>query len=340
MNEPMNRSAPPLGPTSGTALVTGAAGFIGSHLVEALLRRGVAVRAFVRYTSHGGAGFLDELPAELREGLEIVHGDIRDSRAVREAVAGCTTVFHLAALIGIPYSYRAPRSYIEVNVGGTLNVLEAARDLDVGKTLVTSTSEVYGTAVYTPIDEKHPLQGQSPYAASKIGADFLAESYHRSFELPVVIVRPFNTFGPRQSTRAVIPTILTQALTSDRLRLGSLDPVRDLLFVEDTAAGFLALAEAGEANGSATQLATGVGVSIGEIVERARRLVGKELPVQEDSIRVRPQKSEVMKLLGCADRAKASTGWRPEVDLDQGLQRTLDWLRGNLHRYELGAYKV
>lgn len=336
----MSETFHPLGPSSGRALVTGAAGFIGSHLVEALLRRGVRVRAFVRYTSHGGAGFLADLAPELREGLEIVLGDIRDSRAVREAVNGCETIFHLAALIGIPYSYRAPRSYIEVNVGGTLNVLEAARDLEIGKTLVTSTSEVYGTAVYTPIDEQHPLQGQSPYAASKIGADFLAESYHRSFGLPVVIVRPFNTFGPRQSTRAVIPTILTQALTSDRLRLGSLDPVRDLLFVEDTAAGFLALAETGEATGQPTQLATGVGVSIGEIVERVRRLVGKELPVEQDDLRVRPEKSEVMRLLGNAERARVTTGWQPRVDLDQGLRRTLDWLRDNLHRYELGAYKI
>lgn len=326
--------------TASRVLVTGAAGFIGSHLTETLLSHGLQVRAFVRYTSHGGAGYLDDIAPDLRDGLEIVYGDIRDSRAVREAVSGCEIVFHLAALIGIPYSYRAPRSYVEVNVGGTLNVLEAARDLEVPRTLVTSTSEVYGTALYTPIDEKHPLQGQSPYSASKIGADHLAESYFRSFGLPVVIVRPFNTYGPRQSARAVIPTILSQALTSPSLRLGSLEPVRDLLFVRDTAAGFLALAANGEATGQATQLATGIGASIGDIVERVRRLVGKELPVEQDTHRVRPPRSEVMCLIGSAERARAQTGWRPQTDLDRGLELTLDWVQHNLHRFDIETYSV
>lgn len=326
-------------------LVTGAAGFIGSHLCEALLREGRAVRAFVRYTSHGGLGCLEDLPAALRDGLEVVYGDIRDPRSVREAVTGCDTVFHLAALIGIPYSYRAPRSYVDVNLGGTLAVLEAARDLDVAKTLVTSTSEVYGTAQYTPIDERHPLQGQSPYSASKIGADHLAESYHRAFDLPVAIVRPFNTYGPRQSARAVIPTILSQAAFSKdpdgpTLRLGRLDPVRDLVFVEDTAAGFLALARSDAAVGRATHLATGVGVSIGEIVERVRHLLGVELPVTLDAARVRPTGSEVLKLLGSAEQAREIAGWRPRVDLDTGLARTLEWVRRNPRRFDASHYRI
>lgn len=325
---------------TGRVLVTGAGGFIGSHLCEALLRAGHQVRAFVRYTSHGGSGWLRDVPAELAEGLEIFYGDIRDSRAVREAARDCQAIYHLAALIGIPYSYLAPRSYVEVNVEGTLNVLEAARDLEIPRTLVTSTSEVYGTAQYTPIDERHPLQGQSPYSASKIGADHLAESYYRSFELPVAIVRPFNTYGPRQSARAIIPTILSQALSGDSLRLGNLAPVRDLVYVEDTAAGFLALAQSDAALGVATNLATGVGVSIGELVERVRHLLGKELPVHGEAQRHRPDASEVYRLIGSAELAESRAGWRSQVDLDQGLERTLAWVADHLDAFDVQSYSV
>ncbi len=321
-------------------LVTGAGGFIGSHLCEALLTAGHQVRALVRYTSHGGSGWLAEVPPYLADGLEVFYGDIRDSRAVREAVSGCQTIFHLAALIGIPYSYRAPRSYVEVNIGGTLNVLEAARDLQVGRTLVTSTSEVYGSAQYTPIDERHPLQGQSPYSASKIGADHLAESYHRSFDLPVAIVRPFNTYGPRQSARAIIPTILSQALSGDSLHLGNLEPVRDLVFVEDTAAGFLALAAADDALGVATNLATGSGVSIAELVDKVRQLLGKELPVRGEARRRRPDSSEVFKLIGSTECAAQRASWHSRVDLDQGLERTLAWVRDHLDQFDVQTYSV
>src|SRR5437763_1313900 len=233
-------------------LVTGAGGFIGSHLVEAFLEQGQQVRAMVRYTSSGGTGFLDDIPPQHREGLEVFHGDIRDGRAVRQAAAGCRRIYHLAALIGIPYSYIAPDSYVAVNVQGTLHILEAARDTGVERVVVTSTSEVYGTAQYTPIDEQHPLNAQSPYAATKVGADQLALSYHRCYGLPVTIVRPFNTYGPRQSARAVIPTIITQALAADAIRLGSLDPVRDLVFVKDTAAGFIAVGDTAECVGKVT----------------------------------------------------------------------------------------
>ncbi|HZY58179.1 MAG TPA: SDR family NAD(P)-dependent oxidoreductase [Candidatus Binataceae bacterium] len=321
-------------------LVTGAAGFIGSHLAEELLRRGYRVRAFARYNSAGRAGWLDEIPADRSGKLEIFFGDIRDARAVHEAAKGCSRIFHLAALIGIPYSYLAPDSYVEVNIQGTLNILNAARDLGVERTLVTSTSEVYGTALYTPIDEKHPLQAQSPYSATKIGADNLAISYHRAFGLPVTIVRPFNTYGPRQSTRAVIPTIMTQALNAQEIRLGSLTPVRDLVFVADTVAGFLALAEAPACIGQVTNLATGVGVTVGELAERILRLVGRKLPVMETAERKRPEESEVFKLLGSAAAAEKLAGWKPATSLDDGLAITLDWMRRHATFYKTGVYSV
>jgi len=321
-------------------LVTGAGGFIGSHLVETALQAGHSVRALVRYTSTGHAGWLDQLSPELRSGLEIVLGDVRDRRAVRQAAEGTSAIYHLAALIGIPYSYVAPDSYVEVNVQGTLNVLEAARDLDIQRTVVTSTSEVYGTALYTPIDEKHPLQAQSPYSATKIGADALAISYHRAFGLPVSIVRPFNTFGPRQSTRAVIPTIITQALGGNEIRLGSLTPVRDMVYVGDTAAGFLAVGQSDACIGRVTNLATGVGVSVGDLVDRILSLVGRTLPVVAADERIRPDKSEVFELIGSAADAKRMTGWQPRVSLEEGLQQTVDWLREHLHHYQVGAYGV
>jgi NAD dependent epimerase/dehydratase len=326
--------------TADLVLVTGAGGFIGSHLVETLLQRGQRVRALVRYTSSGGIGFLDEMPAACRDRLEIVAGDIRDARAVRQAAAGCRRIYHLAALIGIPYSYVAPDSYVAVNVQGTLHVLEAARDLGTDRVVVTSTSEVYGTARYTPIDEQHPLNAQSPYAATKVGADQLALSYHRAYGLPVTVVRPFNTYGPRQSTRAVLPTIITQALAADAIRLGSLEPVRDLVYVTDTAAGFIALADAAECVGKVTNLATGVGVSVGELVERVRRIVGRDVPVVPSDERRRPAASEVYRLLGSARQAHDLAGWQPRTSLDEGLQRTVAWVRANPHTGRVQEYRV
>jgi NAD dependent epimerase/dehydratase len=321
-------------------LVTGAGGFIGSHLVEELLHRGQRVRAFVRYTSTGRAGWLEGSSARQGGRLELFFGDIRDARAVRQAAESCGRIYHLAALIGIPYSYLAPDSYVAVNVQGTLNVLNAARDLGVERTVVTSTSEVYGTALYTPIDEEHPLQAQSPYSATKIGADSLAVSYHRAFGLPVTVVRPFNTYGPRQSTRAVIPTIITQALARDEVRLGSLTPVRDLVFVADTVAGFLAVADSPACIGRVTNLATGRGVTVGELAERILRLVGRNLPVVETEERVRPEHSEVFKLIGSAAPASRLAGWEARTSLDEGLARTLDWVRRHLDLYPTEGYSV
>jgi NAD dependent epimerase/dehydratase len=326
--------------TQAPHLVTGAAGFIGSHLVEELLRRGHRVRAFVRYNSNKKIGWLEEVPPELARNMEVFFGDIRDGRCVHRAALGCQRVYHLAALIGIPYSYLAPESYVEVNITGTLHVLNAARDLEIERTIVTSTSEVYGTALYTPIDEKHPLQAQSPYSATKIGADHLADSFHRAFNLPVAIVRPFNTYGPRQSTRAVIPTIMTQALWADEIRLGSLTPVRDLLYVSDTAAGFIAAADCADCVGRVTNLATGVGVSVGELAERIIQLVGRRVPVVETEDRKRPEKSEVYELIGSAAAADERTRWRPRVALDEGLKKTLDWIKRHADLYKTGSYHV
>jgi dTDP-glucose 4,6-dehydratase len=322
-------------------LVTGAGGFIGSHLVEALLQRGERVRGLVRYTSGGGAGFLDGFTRALNDKqLEIVHGDIRDARAVRQAAAGCRRIYHLAALIGIPYSYVAPDSYVAVNVQGTLHVLEAARELGVECVVVTSTSEVYGTAQYTPIDERHPLNAQSPYAATKVGADQLALSYHRCYGVPVSIVRPFNTYGPRQSARAIVPTIATQALASDVIRLGSLEPVRDLVFVSDTVAGFLAVADAAACIGKVTNLASGEGVSIGALADRIRRIVGRDVPVLQTEERCRPEASEVQRLIGSPRQAHELAGWRAQTPLDDGLRRTVEWTRANLRSYRVGEYRV
>ncbi len=321
-------------------LVTGAGGFIGSHLVETLLRRGHRVRAFVRYTSNASKGWLEDIDPDLRARLEFFHGDIADGRAVMEASRDCSRIFHLAALIGIPYSYVAPQSYVTVNVQGTLNVLEAARTHQLERCIVTSTSEVYGTALYTPIDEKHPLQGQSPYSATKIGADHIALSYHKAFDLPVTVVRPFNTFGPRQSTRAIIPTIITQALQREVIEVGSRIPVRDMVFVEDTANGFIECGESEACIGEVTNLATNVGVSIGDLIDRIQNLAGTSLPVTERDERKRPEKSEVFTLLGSAELAKERCGWTPQVTLDEGLQRTIDWFRNSQPRDDVGEYRV
>lgn len=319
-----------------TVLVTGAGGFIGSHLTERLVEEGARTRALVRYTSHGGRGWLETSP-RLTD-IEVVAGDVRDRDSMRKAFKGADVVFHLAALIAIPYSYDAPESYVETNINGTLNVLELARDCGLSSVVHTSTSEVYGTAQYVPIDEKHPLVGQSPYSASKIGADKMAESYHRSFELPVVTVRPFNTFGPRQSTRAVIPTVITQALAGREIKLGSLSPTRDMNYVADTAEAFLRLAAAEDAIGRVTNVGSGREISIGDLARLICDLVGSKAKVVDDENRLRPKASEVERLL-CDMRAMNDrTGWNSTVGLEEGLKRTIAWFRENMHRYRPGEY--
>ncbi|MBI4762511.1 MAG: GDP-mannose 4,6-dehydratase [Chloroflexota bacterium] len=321
------------------ALVTGAGGFIGSHLVEALLRKGAKVRAFVRYTSRGDLGLLKLLdPADLAQ-LEIITGDLRDEHAVRDAVKGCGVVFHLGALISIPYSYVHPAEVAAVNFMGTLNVLMACREHGVGRLVHTSTSEVYGTARQTPINESHVLQAQSPYSASKIGADKLVESFIAVYSLPAVTVRPFNTFGPRQSARAVIPTIITQALASDEIRLGSLTTTRDFTFVSDTVSGFLCAAETPGVEGAVFNLGTGEEISIGALAQRILSQIGRTVRITEDRQRLRPEASEVLRLVSDNSLAVQRLGWRPSVSLDEGLKQTIEWMRGNLDRYKVGAYE-
>lgn len=324
-------------------LVTGAGGFIGSHLAEALVRRGAEVRALVRYGSRGDWGWLESSPAEVKGALDVHAGDIRDPHGVREVVRGCDLVMHLAALIGIPYSYQSPDSYVDTNVRGQLNVLQACREEGVARLVVTSTSEVYGTAVRTPIDEGHPLQGQSPYSASKIAGDKLAEAFHKSFELPVVTARPFNTYGPRQSARAFIPTVITQLLAgSAEVRLGSLAPTRDLNYVEDTVEGFMALAECDAAVGREVNIGSGVEVSVGDV---ARTLVGSIAPgtpiVTEDD-RVRPAASEVERLVCDPALMRQLTGFEPATDLAEGLRLTVEWFSdpANLALYRHETYAI
>ncbi|RMH18070.1 MAG: SDR family NAD(P)-dependent oxidoreductase [Acidobacteria bacterium] len=317
-------------------LVTGAGGFIGSHLAERLVDEGAAVRALVHYNALGSRGWLDRSPRS--EAMEIVAGDVRDPESVRQAVDGVEVVFHLAALIAIPYSYRAPRSYLETNAGGTLNVLEAARRSGAGLVVHTSTSEVYGSARYVPIDEDHPLQAQSPYAASKIAADQLVRAYHRSFDLPVVTVRPFNAFGPRQSPRAVIPAIATQLLAGGRLKLGNLHPTRDLNFVANTVDGFLAAARSPAAIGEEINLGSGREISIGDLVRLIARLLEVEAEIELEAERVRPPKSEVDRLLASSERAERLLGWRPRIGLEEGLERTIAWLRRHADAARAGTY--
>lgn len=321
-------------------LVTGAGGFIGSHLTERLVTEGAKVRAFVRYNSRGDAGLLRLLPPDVYAQLEIITGDIRDTEAIRAATKGVDTIFHLGALIAIPYSYLHPREVIETNVMGTLNVLMAGRDYEVRRIVHTSTSEVYGTAQYVPIDEKHPLQGQSPYSASKIGADKVAESFYRSFGLPVATIRPFNTYGPRQSARAVIPTIITQVLKKDEIKLGSLTPSRDFTFVTDTVAGFLCGATAEDAVGKEINLGTNNSITIGELAEKIFTLIGKTPNIVTDDQRLRPEKSEVFRLHASNKKAQAEMGWQPQVSLDEGLQRTIDWIANHLDLYQPDEYAV
>jgi len=319
-------------------LVTGAGGFIGSHLCEALAEAGAEVSALVRYNARGDFGNLEFLPADVRRSLHVVFGNVEDSDFVSRQCKGQDVIFHLAALIGIPYSYLAPRSYVRTNVEGTLNILEAARIWEVPRVVHTSTSEVYGTALYVPIDEKHPLQGQSPYSASKIGADKLAESYHRSFSLPVATVRPFNTFGPRQSARAVIPTIISQALRGETVKLGNLHPTRDLTYVSDTVEGFLKGGAVPGLEGRTFNLGTGQEISIGGLVELVGELLGRKIECEVEAARLRPANSEVERLLSDNRLAAEALGWTPQVTLKAGMARTIDWVRDHLEQFRGGVY--
>lgn len=322
-------------------LVTGADGFIGSHLTEALLEKGYDVKAFTLYNSFNTWGWLDTLPKDKLNEIEIFSGDIRDPNGIREAMKGIDVVFHLAALIAIPFSYHSPDSYVDTNIKGTLNVLQAARAMDLEKLLITSTSEVYGTAQYVPIDEKHPFQGQSPYSATKIGADRLAESFYRSFDLPVSIVRPFNTYGPRQSARAVIPTIITQLLSGkETLQLGALTPTRDFNYVKDTAAGFIAIAESDRTIGEEINIATQCEVSIGDLAKEIIAQINPNVQIVCDEQRLRPEKSEVNRLLGSNEKIKRLTDWRPSYTLKEGIDETIRFFRANLERYKPNIYNV
>lgn len=324
-------------------LVTGADGFIGSHLVEALLDEGCRVKAFVYYNSFNSWGWLDTLSPEKLAQIEIFAGDVRDPNGVATAVAGCDAVFHLAALIGIPFSYHSPDSYVDTNIKGTLNILQACQRHGIEKLLVTSTSEVYGTARYVPIDESHPFQGQSPYSATKIGADRLAESFYRSFELPVTIVRPFNTYGPRQSARAVIPTIITQLLSGVReIELGSLLPTRDFVYVKDTARAFVEIAKSDRVAGEEINIATGSEISVGETAEKLKTLLNAAAVISCAEERLRPEKSEVERLLGCNRKIRTLTDWNPKFTLDDGLAATVAWMKdpANLARYKAHIYNI
>jgi NAD dependent epimerase/dehydratase len=320
-------------------LVTGAGGFIGSHLVEQLVSLGAKVRAFVRYNSHADIGLLRFTPQALLDEVELVAGDLRDEDAIRKAVKDCQVVFHLGALISIPYSYHHPVEVASTNIMGTLNVLIACRDLGVERMVHTSTSEVYGTARSVPIDENHPLQGQSPYSASKIGADKLAESFFCAYHLPVITVRPFNTFGPRQSARAVIPTIITQALTRDTIYLGNLDTTRDFTFVSDTVSGFILAAESEKGLGDTFNLGTGEEIRIGDLASLIITKIGRQVKLEIQSQRLRPRESEVFRLLSNNALAKETLGWQPQVSLDHGLDQTIDWVRENLGLYRVGKYE-
>jgi NAD dependent epimerase/dehydratase len=312
---------------SGTKVsVTGAGGFIGSHLVEALVSRGAAVRAMVRYNSRADRGALEWISPDVLSDVEVVVGDVRDVESAAQAVEGCETVFNLAALIAIPYSYVNPRDYFETNVLGTLNLLQAARSGSLSRFVHTSTSEVYGNTTEFPITAGHPVTAASPYAASKIGADQLALSFYRTYDVPVTLLRPFNTYGPRQSTRAVIPTILAQALNGNTIRIGSLEPRRDLTFVTDTVSGFIAAAEAESVVGETLQLGTGDDVSVGELIQAVQSLVERDLEVVQEDRRVRPEKSEVSRLVSDPSRMTEATGWRAEVALEEGLEKTMRWL--------------
>jgi dTDP-glucose 4,6-dehydratase len=322
------------------ALVTGAGGFIGSHLTERLVRDGVQVRALVHYNSRNDWGHLDHLPADVKSAIEVVTGDIQDPFAVRSAVRGCDTVFHLSSLIAIPFSYVAPQSYVATNINGALNVVQAARDEGVQKVVHTSTSECYGTALYVPIDEKHPLQGQSPYSASKIGADMIAESYQRSFDVPVAIIRPFNTFGPRQSARAFIPNVIVQALAGKPIRVGNLHPTRDMNFVLDTVEGFLAVARSPKSVGQVINIGSGREIGMLDLANLIISLTGKKVDIVSESQRIRPENSEVERLLCDNSKARELLGWTPKHTLEEGLKATIAYIEANLGRYKADIYNI
>lgn len=326
-------------------LVTGADGFIGSHLTEGLVRRGYDVRAFVFYNSFNSWGWLDHSPKEIREGLEVVAGDVRDPFGVKDAAQGCGVILHLAALIAIPFSYRAPAAYVSTNIEGTLNIVQAARELGIEKVVHTSTSETYGTAQYVPIDENHPLQGQSPYSASKIGADQMALSFYRSFGTPVCVVRPFNTYGPRQSARAVIPTIITQIVTGvEEIKLGALEPTRDFNYVEDTVAGFIAAAESDSGVGEVINIGSNFEISIGDTAKLIAEVMGKDVGITCDNQRLRPENSEVERLWASNEKAKKLLGWTPKYaareGFRRGIEKTVEWFchPENLARYKTDIY--
>ena len=324
-------------------LVTGADGFIGSHLTEELVKQGYDVRAFVYYNSFNSWGWIDTFPKDIKNKLEVFTGDVRDPNGVRKAMEEIDTVFHLAALIGIPFSYHSPDSYIDTNIKGTLNVLQAAKSLKTERILVTSTSEVYGTAQYVPIDEKHPFQGQSPYSATKIGADRIAESFYRSFELPVTIVRPFNTYGPRQSARAVIPTIIIQLLSGyKKIKLGDLLPTRDLVFVKDIVNGFIEIAKSEKTIGEEINVATQSEILIGDLARKLIKMINPEAKIKQDKNRIRPEKSEVYRLFGSNEKLKELTNWKQKFSLDEGLKETIEWFKklDNLKGYKPDIYNV
>lgn len=322
-------------------LLTGSDGFIGSHLTEELVKQGFEVKAFAYYNSFNTWGWLDILPPSIMNHVEVFQGDIRDPHGVKEAMKGCQAVFHLAALIAIPFSYHSPDAYVDTNVKGTLNILQAARELDLERILVTSTSEVYGTAKYVPIDEKHPFQGQSPYSATKIGADRLAESFYRSFNLPVTIVRPFNTYGPRQSARAVIPTIITQLLSGKKeIKLGALTPTRDFNYVKDTANGFIEIYKSDKTIGEEINIATQKEISVGELAGELIRQINPNARIICDEQRLRPEKSEVNRLLGSNEKIRRLTDWEPKYTLSQGLSETIRFLENNLDRYKVDIYNL
>lgn len=322
-------------------LITGSEGFIGSHLVETLYEMGADVNAFVLYNSFNNWGWIDTISDKAKTGIKIITGDVRDNNSIRNAVKGMDIVFHLAALIAIPYSYYAPASYVDTNIKGTLNVLQACRDFNIEKVIHTSTSETYGTALYVPIDENHPLQGQSPYSASKIGADMMAESFYRSFDTPVAIIRPFNTYGPRQSARAVIPTIITQILSGEReIKLGALSPTRDFNYVKDTVSGFIKIAESEATIGTVTNIGSGREISIADLAMKIAEIMDIDISIICENERLRPEKSEVERL--CADNSKARriTGWEPMYTLDEGLRETIEWLKANIKNYKPGIFNV
>ncbi len=327
--------------TNKKILVTGGDGFIGSHLVELLVKEGYDVRAFVYYNSFNTWGWLDQIDHSIKNSIEIFTGDIRDPNGVREAMKNSDEVYHLAALIAIPFSYHSPDSYVDTNIKGTLNILQAARELETNRVLITSTSEVYGTAQYIPIDEKHPYQGQSPYSATKIGADRLAESFYRSFNMPITIVRPFNTYGPRQSARAVIPTIITQLLSGvETIKLGALAPTRDFNYVKDTARGFVEIAKSEQTVGEEINIATGKEISIGTLAGELIRQINPHAEIVCEEERLRPEKSEVNRLLGCNKKIKQLTNWEYEYHLQQGLEETIEWFKKNLNTYKSDIYNV